>query len=83
MTSDAILVIANELRAHTALTIFPYDHMTGYVMVEGHGMKIDDIQVRQKVSPEMLKADPEAGADLINNLMDHVEQLEHEVKQQP
>lgn len=80
--SSAILLIASELPTHSAITIFPYDHLTETVMLEGHNIRVDDIRVRQQVTPEFLKADPEAGADIINNLVDHIEKLEQQVKSQ-
>lgn len=80
-TSEAIVLIATQLPTYSALTIFPYDDLTDVVMLEGHNIKVEDIRVRQQVTPEFLKADPEAGADLINNLMTQVKRLEHEVEQ--
>lgn len=79
--SSAILAISQSLRWGTDLTIFPYDMHTGVIMLESSSMDVDDIRARVEVTPNMLKVNPEEGAHLINQLLDHVDQLEKQVTQ--
>lgn len=77
---DAIFHIASRLPAHTSITIHSYDELDGVVMVDAYGMDIDDVRMRQEISPELLKSNPEAGVEIIDDMMNELEQLKKEVK---
>ena len=55
MNESAIAYIAKQLRTGTAITIHPYDDMTGTIMVEGHSTNFDDIRTRKEVTIELLQ----------------------------
>lgn len=78
--SEAILIVASQLRWGSHLTIFPMDTHTGLVMLESGSMKTEDIRFRMKVTPECLKMNPEEGAYIIDELVTQVERLEDEVE---